>query len=83
MEASECPTSKSKKPRTNNGPRFGAVSALFIRSFLKLNTRICAVVIGYAVVPTMIANASFMPRHLLRKEAQLKEPNPQLAASHN
>jgi len=35
-----------------------------------------AAVIGSAVVPTLIANAFFLPRHLLRREPAEPAPEP-------
>jgi H+/gluconate symporter-like permease len=68
------------KQQTKVWYHFGAIHQIISEAQYSY---LVATVIGSAVVSTMIANAFFMPTHLLRKEAQLKEPNPQLAASHN
>ena len=71
----------------STGLTFGTISALFGLNHQIISEAqysfLVATVIGSAVVPTMIANAFFMPRHLLHKDKQLKEPNPQLATSPN
>jgi Kef-type K+ transport system membrane component KefB len=67
----------------STGLTFGSISALFglthgIVSSAQYSYLIAAV-IASAVVPTLIANAFFLPRHLLPRDgpktaAQLKEP---------
>lgn len=53
----------------STGLTFGTISALFGLSHglvsQEQNSHLVGVVIGSAVVPTMIANAAFLPRHLL------------------
>jgi hypothetical protein len=61
------------------GVTFGAISALFGLNHGIINqmqySHLVAVVTGTAVMPTAIANAWFVPRHLLpRREAETKEP---------
>lgn len=55
----------------STGLTFGTISALFGLSHHIINqaqySAIVATVIGSAVVPTLIANAFFLPRHLLKK----------------
>jgi Kef-type K+ transport system membrane component KefB len=60
----------------STGLTFGTISALFGLSHGVIDqaqyTHLVATVIGSAVVPTLIANAFFLPRHLLpRKEKSL------------
>jgi glutathione-regulated potassium-efflux system ancillary protein KefC len=64
----------------STGLTFGTISALFGLSHGVIDqaqySYLVATVIGSAVVPTMFANAWFMPRHLLAKtehEASMKE----------
>lgn len=58
----------------STGLTFGTISALFGLSHGVITqsqySYIVATVIGSAVVPTMFANAWFMPRHLLPKPEQ-------------
>jgi Kef-type K+ transport system membrane component KefB len=53
----------------SNGLTFGTISALFGLSHQLIDqaqySALVAAVIGSAVVPTLIANAFFLPRHLL------------------
>jgi len=67
----------------STGLTFGTISALFGLSHGIITqaqySYLLATVIGSAVVPTMFANAWFMPRHLLPKpetEARMKEVSP-------
>jgi Kef-type K+ transport system membrane component KefB len=64
----------------STGLTFGTISALFGLSHGVINqaqySHLVATVIASAVIPTMIANAWFMPRHLLpkaEKEVVVKE----------
>jgi glutathione-regulated potassium-efflux system ancillary protein KefC len=62
----------------STGLTFGTISALFGLNNGIINqsqySHLVATVIGSAVIPTAIANAWFMPRHLLpEKEKELKE----------
>jgi hypothetical protein len=56
----------------STGLTFGTISALFGLSHEIVDqaqySALVAAVIASAVVPTLIANAWFMPRHLLRAE---------------
>ncbi|SRR6266581_2798554 len=56
----------------STGLTFGTISALFGLSHQVIDqaqySALVAAVIGSAVVPTLIANAFFLPRHLLRRE---------------
>jgi glutathione-regulated potassium-efflux system ancillary protein KefC len=56
----------------STGLTFGTISALFGLSHSVIDqaqySHLVATVIGSAVIPTMIANAFFMPRHLLPKK---------------
>jgi len=58
----------------STGLTFGTISALFGLSHGIIDqaqySYIVATVIGSAVIPTMFANAWFMPRHLLPKTEQ-------------
>jgi glutathione-regulated potassium-efflux system ancillary protein KefC len=58
----------------STGLTFGSISALFGLSHKIIDTSqysfLIAAVIGSAVVPTLIANAFFLPRHLLKAAAQ-------------
>jgi len=58
----------------STGLTFGTISALFGLSHGVIDQKqysyLVATVIGSAVVPTMFANAWFLPRHLLPKEGQ-------------
>jgi len=62
----------------STGLTFGTISALFGLSHQLINqaqySALVAAVIGSAVVPTLIANAFFLPRHLL-KQANEKDTN--------
>jgi len=55
----------------STGLTFGTISALFGLNHGVINqtqySHLVATVIGSAVIPTIIANAFFMPRHLLPK----------------
>jgi len=69
----------------STGLTFGSISALFGLSHGIITqaqySYLIAAVIGSAVVPTLIANAFFLPRHLLRgveSEAPAAAPEPQL-----
>jgi glutathione-regulated potassium-efflux system ancillary protein KefC len=62
----------------STGLTFGTISALFGLNHGIINqgqySQLVATVIGSAVIPTAIANARFMPRHLLpEKERELRE----------
>jgi glutathione-regulated potassium-efflux system ancillary protein KefC len=70
----------------STGLTFGTISSLFGLNHGVIDQRqysfLVATVIGSAVVPTMIANAFFMPRHLLpRKHEQQVRAVPQVSAS--
>jgi Kef-type K+ transport system membrane component KefB len=56
----------------STGLTFGTISALYGLSHGVVSeaqySHLVAVVIGSAIIPTMIANAAFLPRHLLRTE---------------
>lgn len=58
----------------STGLTFGTISALFGLSHQLIDqaqySALVAAVIGSAVVPTMIANAFFLPRHLLKAAAE-------------
>ena len=62
----------------STGLTFGTISALFGLSHGIIDqsqySYIVATVIGSAVIPTMFANAWFMPRHLLPKAERESEP---------
>ncbi len=62
----------------STGLTFGTISALFGLSHGVITpaqySQLVAAVIGSAVIPTMIANAWFMPRHLLPALAEIGEP---------
>jgi Kef-type K+ transport system membrane component KefB len=64
----------------STGLTFGSISALFGLSHNIIDTTqytfLIAAVVGSAVVPTLIANAFFLPRHLL-KGATTEEPPPE------
>jgi Kef-type K+ transport system membrane component KefB len=61
----------------STGLTFGTISALFGLSHEVIDqaqySALVAAVIGSAVVPTLIANAFFLPRHLVRPEPQPAE----------
>jgi glutathione-regulated potassium-efflux system ancillary protein KefC len=72
----------------STGLTFGTISALFGLNHQIITeaqySHLVATVIGSAVVPTIIANALFMPRHLLpRKETDMTEPKAELATTKN
>ena len=58
----------------STGLTFGTISALFGLSHHLIDqaqySALVATVIGSAVVPTLIANAFFLPRHLLKQDAE-------------
>lgn len=58
----------------STGLTFGSISALFGLTHGVINqaeySYLVATVIGSAVVPTLIANAFFLPRHLMQQERQ-------------
>lgn len=58
----------------STGLTFGSISALFGLSHNIIDTSqysfLIAAVVGSAVIPTLIANAFFLPRHLLKSTAQ-------------
>jgi glutathione-regulated potassium-efflux system ancillary protein KefC len=65
----------------STGLTFGSISALFGLTHRIITQEqysyLIAAVIGSAIVPTLIANAFFLPRHLLHKaevQAQIAEP---------
>ena len=64
----------------STGLTFGTISSLFGLSHNIITETqysfLVATVIGSAVIPTVIANAFFMPRHLLPKAAKTTEPAP-------
>jgi hypothetical protein len=65
----------------STGLTFGTISALFGLSHHVIDqaqySALVAAVIGSAVVPTLIANAFFLPRHLLGwNEPKTKESAP-------
>jgi len=68
----------------STGLTFGTISALFGLSKGVVDqaqySALVAAVIGSAVIPTLIANAFFLPRHLLRKPAST-EPAPEPAVT--
>lgn len=61
----------------STGLTFGTISALFGLNHNVIDqaqySYLVATVIGSAVIPTMIANAFFMPRHLLPAEAAVQQ----------
>jgi glutathione-regulated potassium-efflux system ancillary protein KefC len=68
----------------STGLTFGTISALYgLTNGIVTQSQysyLVAVVIGSAVVPTLVANAVFLPRHLLRPEAVAagsSEPSPE------
>jgi len=69
----------------STGLTFGTISSLFGLNHGIIDQAqysfLVATVIGSAVVPTMIANAFFMPRHLLPKKEEKAVPFPQATAS--
>ena len=56
----------------STGLTFGSISALFGLTHHLItrqqNSYLIAAVIGSAIVPTLIANAFFLPHHLLRAD---------------
>jgi uncharacterized membrane protein len=58
----------------STGLTFGTISALFGLSHHLIDKSqysiLVAVVIGSAVVPTLIANAFFLPKHLLKQVSE-------------
>lgn len=80
----------------STGLTFGTISALFGLSHHLIDeaqySSLVAAVIGSAVVPTLIANAFFLPRHLLPEQdphrmnaddvAKKKEPTAPLSSMH-
>ena len=62
----------------STGLTFGTISALFGLSHHVIDQAqysfLVAAVVGSAVVPTLIANAFFLPHHLLRREDEPVEP---------
>jgi hypothetical protein len=58
----------------STGLTFGTISALFGLSHEIVTqaqySALVAAVVGSAIVPTLIANAFFLPRHLLGKSAE-------------
>lgn len=62
----------------STGLTFGSISALFGLSHNIIDTAqysfLIATVVGSAVIPTLIANAFFLPRHLLKMSAQEGTP---------
>lgn len=61
----------------STGMTFGTISALFGLNHAIIDqtqySHLVATIIASAVIPTAIANARFMPRHLPEKERELKE----------
>jgi glutathione-regulated potassium-efflux system ancillary protein KefC len=64
----------------STGLTFGSISALFGLTHGIVDSAqysaLVAAVIGSAVVPTLIANAFFLPRHLLGAPAPEPDPEP-------
>jgi len=58
----------------STGLTFGTISALFGLSHQIIDqvqySALVAAVIGSAVIPTLIANAFFLPRHLLGRDVE-------------
>ncbi len=69
----------------STGLTFGTISALFGLSHRVVDeaqySTLVAAVIASAVLPTLIANAWFMPRHLLKIEPSDSEPAPAIDAT--
>ena len=63
----------------STGLTFGTISALFGLSHKLIDqaqySALVAAVIGSAVVPTLIANAFFLPRHLLKSANEKNTDN--------
>ncbi len=61
----------------STGLTFGTISALFGLNHNVIDqaqySYLVATVIGSAVIPTMIANSFFMPKHLIPSEKPLEE----------
>lgn len=53
-----------------------ALAATLLSIALKVTTELSEIVIGSAVVPTLIANAFHLPRHLLPQDEADAEPHP-------
>lgn len=68
----------------STGLTFGTISALFGLSHNIINqaqySALVAAVVGSAVIPTLVANAWFLPRHLLPAGESKQEPEPAPAA---
>jgi Kef-type K+ transport system membrane component KefB len=68
----------------STGLTFGSISALFGLSHHIITQQqysyLIAAVIGSAIVPTLIANAFFLPRHLLQSSAAEAQPAAPAAA---
>jgi hypothetical protein len=66
----------------STGLTFGTISSLFGLSHNVIDqaqySALVATVIGSAVVPTLIANAFFLPRHLLRDQELPDEAAPEV-----
>jgi Kef-type K+ transport system membrane component KefB len=64
----------------STGLTFGTISALFGLSHQVIDqgqySALVAAVIGSAVVPTLIANAFFLPRHLLKQASESESTSP-------
>jgi len=69
----------------STGLTFGTISALYGLSHGVIDQTqysfLVAAVVGSAVVPTLIANAFFLPRHLLRRDEASPNVEPMAAAS--
>jgi glutathione-regulated potassium-efflux system ancillary protein KefC len=67
-----------RAPLMSTGLTFGTISALYGLSHQVIDQAqysfLVATVIGSAVVPTLIANAFFLPRHLLAKPSAGSTP---------
>ena len=67
----------------STGLTFGTISSLYGLSHHIITqsqySLLVAAVIGSAVVPTLIANAFYLPRHLLPKPEGSETPEPQPA----
>lgn len=63
----------------STGLTFGSISAMFGLTHGIISrgqySHLVAVVIGSAVIPTLIANAVFLPKHLLQQEAEGLPPD--------
>jgi fructose-specific phosphotransferase system IIC component len=63
----------------STGLTFGTISALFGLSHGVISqaqySAVVAAVVASAVVPTLIANAFFLPRHLLKKDELAESGN--------